>query len=43
MPELTRSEARALTTCVERLQEAFRRDVADVLAAQLRGVQPAER
>lgn len=42
MPELTRSEARALTTCVERFTEAFRRDVADVLAAQLRGVQPAE-
>lgn len=42
MPELTRSEARALATCVERFTEAFRRDVADVLGAQLRGVQPSE-
>lgn len=42
MPELTRAEARALTTCVERFTETFQRDVADVIAAQLRGVQPTE-
>lgn len=42
MPEFTRSEARVLATCVERFTESFRRDVASVVAAQFRGVEPAE-
>ncbi len=42
MPELTRSEARVLASCVERFIVTFRRDVADVIAAQFRGIQPAE-
>src|SRR5689334_9411910 len=42
MPEFTRSEARGLATCVERFTQSFRRDVADVVSGQLRGVEPAE-
>jgi diguanylate cyclase (GGDEF)-like protein len=42
MPEFTRSEARGLATCVERFTISFRRDVADVIASQFRGVEPAE-
>jgi diguanylate cyclase (GGDEF)-like protein len=42
MPELTRSEAQALARYVARFIEAFRRDVAQPLAAQLRNCQPAE-
>lgn len=42
MPEFTRSEARVLATCVERFTDTFRRDVANVIASQFRGVTPAE-
>jgi diguanylate cyclase (GGDEF)-like protein len=42
MPELTRSEAQALSRYVVRFTEAFRRDVVEPLAAQLRNCQPAE-
>lgn len=42
MPEFTRSEARILSTCVERFTQAFRRDVADVIASQFRGLVPME-
>jgi diguanylate cyclase (GGDEF)-like protein len=42
MPEFTRSESRVLATCVERFTESFRRDVANVVAGQFRGVEPAE-
>jgi diguanylate cyclase (GGDEF)-like protein len=42
MPEFTRSEARVLATCVERFTASFRRDVADVIAGQFRGVEPTE-
>jgi diguanylate cyclase (GGDEF)-like protein len=42
MPEFSRSEARAMAQCVRGFVEAFRREVAGVLAAELRGVQPAE-
>jgi diguanylate cyclase (GGDEF)-like protein len=42
MPELTRSEAQAISKYVARFTEAFRRDVVEPLAAQLRNCQPAE-
>jgi diguanylate cyclase (GGDEF)-like protein len=42
MPEFSRSEARSVALCVTGFIEMFRREVASVLAAELRGVQPAE-
>lgn len=42
MPEFSRSEAKALLECVVRFTEQFRRHVDDVIAAQFRGVRPAE-
>jgi diguanylate cyclase (GGDEF)-like protein len=42
MPEFTRSEARVLASCIEGFIASFRREVADVIAAQFRGIQPAE-
>jgi diguanylate cyclase (GGDEF)-like protein len=42
VPEFSRSEARAMALCVTGFVEAFRREVAGVLAAELRGIQPAE-
>lgn len=42
MPEFTRSEAKALSVCVERFTAAFQRDVAEVIARQFRGIQPAD-
>jgi len=42
MPEFSRSEARAMAQCVTGFIAAFRREVAAVLAAELRGVQPVE-
>ncbi len=42
MPEFTRSEAKSLSTCVERFAASFQRDVAEVIARQFRGIQPAD-
>jgi len=42
MPEFTRSEAKALTACVERFGAAFRREVDEVISKQFRGIRPAE-
>lgn len=42
MPELTRAEAKALSVCVERFAASFQRDVAEVIARQFRGIQPAD-
>jgi diguanylate cyclase (GGDEF)-like protein len=42
MPEFTRSEAKALGTCVGRFIESYRRDVDDVISRQFRGLRPAE-
>ncbi len=42
MPDFSRSEARAMALCVRGFVDAFQRDVAQVLGAELRGVQPAE-
>ncbi|XXT24899.1 GGDEF domain-containing protein [Sorangium sp. So ce429] len=42
MPELTPSEAKALSHCVARFTDAFRREVADVIREQFRGYEPPE-
>jgi diguanylate cyclase (GGDEF)-like protein len=42
MPEFTRSEAKSLSTCVDRFTASFQRDVAEVIARQFRGIQPAD-
>jgi diguanylate cyclase (GGDEF)-like protein len=42
MPDFTKGQTRFLEGCVEAFTESFRSGVADVLAAQFRGAQPAE-
>ena len=42
MPDFTKGETKFLEGCVDSFTESFRAGVADVLAAQFRGAQPAE-
>ncbi|AUX42689.1 hypothetical protein SOCE26_041220 [Sorangium cellulosum] len=42
MPDFTPSEAKALSQCVARFTDTFRRDVADVVRQQFRGYEPSE-